>query len=368
MFPFAANGRALALSEPDGVVKMIGDAKTGRLLGVHIVGAEASNLIAEATLALEMGASVEDIALTVHAHPTLPETLMEAAEATLGHAVHIFPEEGSRHRRTAPGCAGVSRIDALLPLAPRSRNRLRRSARASARGWSRSGRGTRSKTRYSFLEHRPVITRGRGLCEDAGTVKAWRAAHAGAGAASARHRIRGMRTRRRSDVSRSWPAGGLSHLQARWAGLWPGSRRDGLLCASFEGALIGALLEVLGITAHVLPEPSATGVWVDAAVGARKIASIGIAVRRWVTYHGIALNCVNDLEPFGLISPCGFSPEVMTRVADSLDEGQAERLPANAWRERTENALQKAFEGRATIGRSHLPARVLLLIPSPSSL
>lgn len=89
-FPFAANGRALSVNEPDGFVKMIGDAKTGRLLGVHIVGAEASNLIAEATLAIEMGAQVEDLALTVHAHPTLPETLMEAAEATLGHAIHIF--------------------------------------------------------------------------------------------------------------------------------------------------------------------------------------------------------------------------------------------------------------------------------------
>ncbi len=89
-FPFAATGRALSVEEPDGFVKMIGDAKTGRLLGVHIVGAEASNLIAEATLAIEMGAQVSDLALTVHAHPTLPETLMEAAEATLGHAIHIF--------------------------------------------------------------------------------------------------------------------------------------------------------------------------------------------------------------------------------------------------------------------------------------
>jgi len=102
MFPFAANGRALSVAEPDGMVKMIGDAKTGRLLGVHIVGAEASNLIAEATLAIEMGAHVEDLALTVHAHPTLPETLMEAAEATLGHAIHIFqrkPTAAQPHAR-----------------------------------------------------------------------------------------------------------------------------------------------------------------------------------------------------------------------------------------------------------------------------
>lgn len=94
-FPFAANGRALSVVESDGFVKMIGDAKTGRLLGVHIVGVEASNLIAEAALALEMGAHIEDLALTVHAHPTLPETMMEAAEATLGHAIHIFQKKAA---------------------------------------------------------------------------------------------------------------------------------------------------------------------------------------------------------------------------------------------------------------------------------
>lgn len=96
VFPFAANGRALSVAESDGFVKIVGDAKTGRLLGVHIVGVEASNLIAEATLAIEMGAQVEDLALTVHAHPTLPETLMEAAEATLGHAIHIFQRKAPK--------------------------------------------------------------------------------------------------------------------------------------------------------------------------------------------------------------------------------------------------------------------------------
>jgi len=90
LFPFAANGRALSVQEPDGMVKLISDAKNGTLLGCHIVGVEASNLIAEATLAIEMGANVEDLALTVHAHPTLSETVMEAAEAALGHAIHIY--------------------------------------------------------------------------------------------------------------------------------------------------------------------------------------------------------------------------------------------------------------------------------------
>lgn len=89
-FPFAANGRAVSLLETDGFVKMIADAKTHILLGVHIVGPEASNLISEAVLAIEMGARMEDLALTIHPHPTLGETMMEAAEATLGHAIHII--------------------------------------------------------------------------------------------------------------------------------------------------------------------------------------------------------------------------------------------------------------------------------------
>ena len=89
-FPFAANGRAVSMSETDGFVKMIADKKTHVLLGIHIVGPEASNLISEAVLAIEMGARLEDVALSIHPHPTLGETMMESAEATLGHAIHII--------------------------------------------------------------------------------------------------------------------------------------------------------------------------------------------------------------------------------------------------------------------------------------
>lgn len=97
-FPFAANGRAVSMSETDGFVKMIADSKTHVVLGIHIVGPEASNLISEAALAIEMGARLEDIALTIHPHPTLGETMMEAAEATLGHAIHVIqrPLNGAR--------------------------------------------------------------------------------------------------------------------------------------------------------------------------------------------------------------------------------------------------------------------------------
>jgi len=80
-FPFIANGRARCMNETDGGVKILADAKTDRVLGVHILGPNASDLIAEAALAMEFGASAEDIARSVHAHPTLPEAMKEAALA-----------------------------------------------------------------------------------------------------------------------------------------------------------------------------------------------------------------------------------------------------------------------------------------------
>lgn len=87
-FPFAANGRSLAMNEKGGRVKMIADAKTDRILGVHILGANASELISEAVLAMEYSASSEDIARTIHGHPTLSEAIHEAALAVDGRALH----------------------------------------------------------------------------------------------------------------------------------------------------------------------------------------------------------------------------------------------------------------------------------------
>ncbi|MBK9294270.1 MAG: dihydrolipoyl dehydrogenase [Oligoflexia bacterium] len=89
-FPYAANGRALSVMDAEGFVKIVADKKTNVVLGVHIVGYEASNLISEAALAIEMGATLQDIASTIHPHPTLPEMMMEAAEAAMGHPIHIF--------------------------------------------------------------------------------------------------------------------------------------------------------------------------------------------------------------------------------------------------------------------------------------
>jgi len=88
-FPFSALGRALSIGETDGFVKFVTEVKTGRVLGVHIVGPNASDLISEAALALEVAATAEDVALTIHPHPTLGEAMMEAAAHSIGHAIHI---------------------------------------------------------------------------------------------------------------------------------------------------------------------------------------------------------------------------------------------------------------------------------------
>ncbi len=89
-FPLAASGRARTMNETDGVIKLVGDAKTDLLLGMHIVAPQAESLIGEGVIALEMGATLEDIGLSVHPHPTLTESIMDAAEAAHGKAIHVL--------------------------------------------------------------------------------------------------------------------------------------------------------------------------------------------------------------------------------------------------------------------------------------
>jgi dihydrolipoamide dehydrogenase len=89
-FPWSASGRALALGRAEGVTKLLFDETSGQLLGAGIVGANAGDLIAEVALAIELGCDAADIGLTVHAHPTLSETLMESAEVFFGQATHVY--------------------------------------------------------------------------------------------------------------------------------------------------------------------------------------------------------------------------------------------------------------------------------------
>jgi lipoyl(octanoyl) transferase len=155
-----------------------------------------------------------------------------------------------------------------------------------------------------FLEHEPVITRGRGLQLT--------------GEARARHMpspvlpagIAFSESERGGDLTYHGPGQLVMYPIVKLNGQGFGPERDvtGYL-RKLEQVVIGEC-QSHGLSAEA--RESATGVW----VGERKIASIGIAVRRWVTYHGLALNVLNDLAPFHLISPCGYSPDVMTRLSD----------------------------------------------------
>ena len=87
-FPFAASGRALAANDSDGMVKLIANADTDRILGCHIVGPSAADLVQQVAIAMEFGSSSEDLGMTVFGHPTLSETVHEAALAVNGHAIH----------------------------------------------------------------------------------------------------------------------------------------------------------------------------------------------------------------------------------------------------------------------------------------
>jgi dihydrolipoamide dehydrogenase len=88
-FPFSVSGRALAANDTQGTVKILADAETDRILGVHILGPQASELIAQAVIAMEFDASAEDLGLTMFAHPTLSEAVHEAALGVAGHAIHM---------------------------------------------------------------------------------------------------------------------------------------------------------------------------------------------------------------------------------------------------------------------------------------
>ncbi|HTS19847.1 MAG TPA: dihydrolipoyl dehydrogenase [Verrucomicrobiae bacterium] len=99
-FPWGASGRALTLDRPEGLTKLIIDPETERLLGVGITGQGAGELISEAVLAIEMGATAYDLASSIHPHPTLSETLMECAEVFYGHATHTYTRREASHRES----------------------------------------------------------------------------------------------------------------------------------------------------------------------------------------------------------------------------------------------------------------------------
>ena len=128
-FPWAASGRAATLDRPGGLTKLVIDPATEQIVGVGIVGAGAGELIAEGVLAVEMGATAGDLQLTIHPHPTLSETLSEAAEVALGQSTHVYRPSGVPHEGPLRGTGD----DAPVRIELSDADRVRMPTRASQR-------------------------------------------------------------------------------------------------------------------------------------------------------------------------------------------------------------------------------------------
>ncbi len=186
-----------------------------------------------------------------------------------------------------------------------------------------------------FLEHDPVITRGRGM-QHTGEE---RERHAPLDAAILPPGIVLAESERGGDLTYHGPGQLVVYpiLKLDGEGFSPHHDVAGYL-RKMEQLFLDELAS-MGLRGEA--RESATGVW----VGDRKLASIGVAVRKWVTYHGMALNVVNDLAPFLLFRPCGFRGEVMTRLWDLFRDALPEGLPDwSQWRPWLEERLVARFE------------------------
>ncbi len=184
-----------------------------------------------------------------------------------------------------------------------------------------------------FLEHAPVITRGRGLQRQPGSDGSdLRRMPDPVGT-----QIEICDTERGGDLTYHGPGQLVAYPIVKLKG--GAAFRDVHSYLRFLELSIIDLMGAFDISART--KDGATGVW----VGDRKIASIGIAVRKWITYHGIAINVVNDLSPFHAFSPCGFESEVMTSMK-TLKDTVFSALALNApgeWRRRIETSLAQSF-------------------------
>lgn len=186
-----------------------------------------------------------------------------------------------------------------------------------------------------ILEHEPVITRGRGLQFDPNRG----ARQMPFAPDSLPKGIAFAESERGGDLTYHGPGQLVVYPICKLDGKGFGPERD---VTGFLRKLEQVFIDVLASwDIRASAKPGATGIWVEtAAQGERKVASLGIAVRKWVTYHGIAINCVNDLFPFQFISPCGFAPEVMTRVEDLLPSGMGP-----GWRSEMESRVREGILG-----------------------
>ena len=185
-----------------------------------------------------------------------------------------------------------------------------------------------------FLEHEPVVTRGRGL--------QWTGAPRERSiplSAPLPPTIAFAESERGGDLTYHGPGQLVMYPIIKLDGSGFGPNHDIAAFLRKLELLFVEWLRSLGLESQ--SRENATGVWADG----KKVASIGIAIRKWVVWHGLAINVVNDLKPFHLISPCGFSPEVMTTLAELME---ARGLPFERaeWREWCEREIASRFAAK----------------------
>ena len=281
-FNFSANGRARTSGETEGFVKIIRGAKYGEILGAHIVGSHATELIHELIVARTNEYTVEEVDLAIHAHPTLSEAI---AEASARLARQDDPRVG------CPSCWSAT--------SARWRTR-RRSSLQRAVAKARIS-GELDEDLLLLVEHPPVVTLGRSFKERhllaSPALLASRGRRAVRGRAGRRRHLPRARTARRVSDRRpqapqarsplvSAAGGGSAHPRAsRRSASRASAARDSPACGR-EG---------------------------------RKLASIGVHARDWVTWHGFALNVTTDLRYFDLIVPCGIDMVEMSSIGRELE-------------------------------------------------
>ena len=270
-FPFAASGRAMAVSETDGFVKVIMDEADHQLLGVGIVGPEASDLISEAALALEMTAYVEDVALTIHPHPTLGEGVMEAVQAR-------DRRSGSHHEQVVTG-ARTFHVYRLGEMAYHNAHDLQQRLLEARKADD-------IPDTVLLLSHPPTITLGR----SAKPEHLLKSPSELAGSAIAIHEVG-----RGGDVTYHGPGQLVCYPIIN---LTPDRKDVRKYVWSLEETMIRVCADY-GLKARRVA--GLNGTW----LGDRKVGAVGVRISKWVTMHGFALNVNTDLSQFEAIVPCG---------------------------------------------------------------
>ena len=318
-FPFLGNSKATILDHHEGFIKVVAEDKSGEILGVHIIGPLATEILAEPVTALQLEATVDDMMFTVHAHPTVWEAMGDAFASVRGagdsHLTAVWAA------LTNNGCAEQDLQGSRLGP-DRLRRGLRAAAAAGSRAQGRSRAGRAAALRASARDHaRPqrqarTFARFRRSCCGRWASNSIAATAAAISPITARDRLVGYPILHLAEIRRDvgWYVRQLEEAMIRATAAFgidrvPRAGTHGRLGASAAGELGAPSGEEVAGSGPDVPE--------------EKLGAIGVHISRWVTSHGFAYNVSTDLRYFDLIVPCG----IADRRATSLEKVLGRSVP-----------------------------------------